>query len=106
MNDELIKGLVIGCGREPTVFPDTWPISSVYDVRAFPELRPGAFVSQLGEHRSVRGGEERIGVVPPLNEPLVEPPVLIASGVLRPIGLVFALKRSITFTISEMASRG
>ena len=92
-------------GAPLTVFPDTWPISPDFDVRMFSDLRPGAFVTQLGEHRPARRSEERISIAPPLYEPFVEPPVLIVPRVLRPIGLMFALNGTITFALSKMAMK-
>ena len=85
--------------KSRTVFPDTWPISPVCDMCALPDLQPGAFVSQLWKHRPARRGEEGIGVIPPLNEPLIESPVFVAPRVLGPISLVFALQRFVTSTL-------
>ena len=97
MNNELIESLIIVSEQKPlTVFPNAWPTSAVYDMRTFSDLRPGTLISQFREYRTARGSEKGVGVIPSLNKPVVEPPVLIFPGVPRPIGLVFALRRPVT----------
>lgn len=75
-------------------------------MRTFSDLGPSALISQLRENRTARKSEERICIIPTLNEPVTEPPVLIASGALGPISLMFAFNGTITSTLSnKMAMR-
>lgn len=107
MNNELLESLIIAPEQEPlTVFPDTWPTSAAYDMRTFSDLRPGTFVSQLRKHRTARGSEEGISIIPPLNETFIEPPVFVFTRVTRPVGLMFALRGSIMSATNKACGEG